>query len=123
MLGNEEPRSYCRSNRSREWDRRTPISGDTFSAVRKVAEAEGFNFREVQRQLRESKLKSQGTGVAAEIEVPTGWREDCALFAVNYLAVEYYAAKWLWSGRVIWDPVFSRIPRPGFYEVGAAEIS
>jgi len=67
----------------------------------------------VQRQLRESKLKSQGTGSSAEIEVPTGWREDGALFAVNYLAVEYYAAKWLWSGRVMWDPVVSRIPRPG----------
>jgi hypothetical protein len=45
-----------RSRRSAE-KKRTPFSGDKFSAVREVAETEGFSFREVQRRLRESKLK------------------------------------------------------------------
>jgi hypothetical protein len=46
-----------RGRRSAE-KKRTPFSGDKFSAVREVAETEaGFSFREVQRRLRESKLK------------------------------------------------------------------
>jgi hypothetical protein len=48
-------------SRERE-DSRTPFSGDKFSAVREVAETEGFSFCEVQRRLRESELKSRATG-------------------------------------------------------------
>ena len=53
-------------SRDRE-DSRTPFSGDKFSAVREVAETEGFSFREVQRRLRESKLKSRATGSVTEV--------------------------------------------------------
>jgi hypothetical protein len=38
-----------------------------FSAVREVAETEGVSFREVQRRLRESKLKPRATGSVTEV--------------------------------------------------------
>ena len=63
-------------SRERE-DSRTPFSGDKFSAVREVAETEGFSFREVQRRLRESELKPRATGSGGhgsiETEVTRHW--------------------------------------------------
>ena len=63
-------------SRDRE-DSRTPFSGDKFSAVREVAETEGFSFREVQRRLRESietKVTSHWIGHGSiETEVTRHW--------------------------------------------------
>jgi hypothetical protein len=64
-------------SREREDSRTRPFSGDKFSAVREVAETEGFSFREVQRRLRESELTPRATGSGGhgsiETEVTRHW--------------------------------------------------
>jgi hypothetical protein len=61
-------------SRDRE-DSRTPFSGDKFSAVREVAETEGFSFREVQRAAGiETKATSHWIGHGSiETEVTRHW--------------------------------------------------
>jgi hypothetical protein len=100
-------------------DPRTPFSGgDKFSAGREVAKTDdGFSFLEVQRELRESELKSLRSSTENAVS-PTGfWNVGCTVFEVDRLVVEHHFADWLWDGRIRWYPIVSKSLGRGFYEL------
>jgi hypothetical protein len=62
---------------------------------------DGFSSLEVQRELRESELKSLRSSTENAVS-PTGfWNAGCTVFEVDHLVVEHHFADWLWDGRII----------------------